>query len=80
MNAAKVGKEKRDAALQSGQSMLHPYKIKRFQPKIVGGVKKNPVVPGSAVEADMLVEFNKCISFIATQECVSLNNNLYITN
>ena len=75
MNATKLGKEKRDAALQSGEMMLHPYKIKRFEPKIVGGVKKSPVVPGSAAEADMLMECKKFISFIASKECVSPNNN-----
>ena len=77
MNAAKVGKEKRDAALESGETMLHPYKNNRFQPKIVGGVKKSLVLLGSAAEADMLLECKKFISFIASKECVSQNNNTY---
>lgn len=74
--AARIGKEKRDTALKNGQSMLHLYKIKRFQPIIVRGVKKNHVVPGSALEEDMLVKCKKFISFMLTQEYVIPNTNL----
>ena len=80
ISAARIGKEKRDAARQSGESIKHSYKVKRFQPKIVGGIKKNPVVPGSVLEEDMLFECKKFISFMLTQECVSPNKNSYITN
>ena len=68
ISAETIGKEKRDAAVQSGEQMEQPYKIKRFQPKIVRSANKNLVVPGSALEANMLIECNKFIRWIFTQE------------
>ena len=44
------------------------------------GVKKNPVVPGSILEEDILFECKKFNFIMLTQEFVSPNKNSYITN
>ena len=76
---AQKGKEARDAALASGALLMHPYKFPCFQPKKVKGVKKSPVVPGSAVEEEMIEECRKFIRWMLTSECLSLKNSGYVT-
>ena len=78
-DSARKGKEARDAALASGALLMHPYKFPCFQPKKVKGVKKSPVVPGSAVEEEMIEECRKFIRWMLTSECSSIKNSGYVT-
>ena len=77
--SARKGKEARDAALASGDLLPHPYKLPRFQPKKIKGVKRSPVVPGSAVEEEMMEECRKFIRWMLRSECSSRQNSGYVT-
>ena len=52
--SSQKGKEARDAALASGEFLPYPFKLTHFQSNKLKGVKKNQVVPGSAMEEEMM--------------------------
>ena len=78
--AALKGKEQRDAALASGDLLLHPYKLTQFQPKKVRGRKTSPVVPGSTVEEQMQQKCKKYVEWMRKNKCTSRQNSGYVTN
>ena len=71
--AATKGKEMRDAA----QVRTHPFTLPQFKSKTVKKVKKNPVVPGSTVEASMLEECTGYFRWMMELECLSPMNDIY---
>ena len=71
--AATKGKETRDAA----QVRTHPFTLPQFKSKTVKKVRKNPVVPGSTVEACMLEECTGYILWIMQLECLIPMNAMY---
>ena len=71
--AAEKGEETRDVS----QVRTHPFKLPQFKSKTVKKVKKNPVVPGSTVEASMLEECAGYIQWMMESECLGPMNVKY---
>ena len=76
--SARKGKEARDATLASGELLPHPFKLPRFQSKKLKVINKNPVVPGSTVEEEMMEECRKFIRWMLRSDCASRQNSGYV--
>ena len=77
--AARIGKEKKDVALHSGDVFLHPFKNDKFKQKVVKGVKTNIVLPNTQPEAEMLSECRKYIEWFRNCDCTSQHHKEYVT-
>ena len=77
--AARIGKDKKDAALLSGDVFLHPFKNDKFKQKVIKGVKTNIVLPNTQPEAEMLSECRKYIEWLRKCDCITQDHKEYVT-